>query len=228
MEIKDSEIAFCSVAFGYNDKRYVEMLDRLIESLNKIHPESKQYIFRDVYPGGSKTHEESMYGFKVHAVQSALNDGYKKIVWLDSACIITKDIKRIFKHCDKYGVLAVSDDNLLGNFCSDKALQHFNINREEAINKKYKFASGSFYAFDFNIQLCLDIFNTWKECENLGLFGSTQDESSGKLQGHRHDETCFGLSLYKHGSNYCDRMDCGYECCADDCNEKIIIKRHFK
>lgn len=225
MNINESEIAFCSVGFG---SRYVPMLDRLVESLNTIHPNSKKYIYRNSYPLNSKTHEESMYGFKVHSVQEALNDGYTKIVWLDAACILIKDIRRIFEHCNTHGILAIQDDNLLGKYASNRSLEHFSLSREEAYNKKYHFAGGSFYAFDFNVKLCRDIFNTWKEAESLGLFGSTKEEAAGKLQGHRHDETCFGLSLYKHGSTFCDRIKCGYECCDGDCPEKIIIKKHFK
>lgn len=236
MNIDEKDIAICSSAFG---PRYTPMLDRLVESINKIHPNAKQFIYRERLPKNSKPHDGkhgSMYGFKIHAIQEALDAGYKKIVWLDSACILVNDIRRVFDYSKKHGIVSCADENLIWKHCNDSALKHFGITREEAKEKKLRFAAGSFYAFDFDVSLCKELFATWKESERLGLFGQSTDrwEDSGGPSGHRHDETCFGLSLWKHNLEYCTQTECGYSCCdylppgIPVCPELIVTKKHFK
>jgi len=236
MNIQEKDIAFCSSAFG---KQYVPMLDRLIESINKIHPNAKQFIYRDRLPKNSKPHygnDGSMYGFKIHAIQEALDAGYKKIVWLDSASILVNDIRRVFQYCKTHGIVASNDASFIWTNCNDSALKHFGITREEAKEKGLKFAAGSFYALDFDEPLCRQVFETWKESERLGLFGKSTDrwEDSGGPSGHRHDETCFGLSLWKHNLEYCTGQESGYCCCEylppgiPACPELIVTKKHFK
>jgi hypothetical protein len=237
MNIIESDIAFCSVGFG---QRYVPMLDRLSESLTKIHPTSKKYIYRDALPPNSRQHEDSMYGFKVHAIQAAIDDGYKKVIWLDAACYLVNDIRNIFQYCEKYGALAVQDASLLSRHALDESLSHFGLTRSEACSLNLYFAGGSFYAFDFDNPWSRDIFDSWKEAEAMGLFGKANDgnpiQNSNythgpscfgcQFQTHRHDEVCFALSLYKHGSTWCLSHECGY-CCEDE-SKRIIVKGHFK
>lgn len=233
MNIEQKEIAFCSSAFG---KNYLPMLDRLIVSIHKTHPNSKLFIYRDQLPRNSKPHKDSMYGFKIHAIQEAVDAGYKKIVWLDSSCILVNDIRRVFQHCKTHGIVASNDANFVWTNCNDAALRHFGITREQAKQIGLHFAAGSYYVLDFDIPLCREVFETWKESERLGLFGKSTDrwEDSGGPSGHRHDETCFGLSLWKHNLDYCTGEESGYCCCEylpsdiPACPELIVTKRHFK
>lgn len=214
----ENEVCFCSVAFGHD---YIKTLDRLSESITETHPESKQLFFRDCYPKNSKVHEDSLYGFKVHAVNEARALGYSKIVWVDSTIVVLKKLLHVFEHCNKYGILAVPDDNLLSNFCSNKALQYYGITREQAKELGIHFVGGSYYLFDFNVPLCVDVFNSWAEAEKNGIFGALREP----LQGHRHDETCLALSMLKCGSVPISRDIIGYNTGNDD---QIVVKRHFK
>lgn len=183
-------IAFCSVAFG--DKRYLEQQDRLIESINEFHPEAVAFHWTNELPTGSKPFLESLYGFKPHAVLQAINEGYERIIWLDPACILIDRLDYLFDLCPKHGVVAVKDDNKLP--ASDTALAHFKYRREDIAD--FHLVGGSVYAFD--MKYSGPVLKAWHHAEILNIFGSQHEEAMGKLQGHRSDETCMALSLYRH------------------------------
>jgi hypothetical protein len=213
-----SEIAFCSVAFG---ERYVWRMGRLKESILNIYPDASLFFHKDSLPPGSRTFQESMYGFKPHSIQEALNAGFKKIVWIDSTMILHDRLEYYDQFTEEHGVLAVQDDNKLTGFCSNRALKYINKYRSYLEDKHL--VGGSFFYFDFNVPLCQHIFNRWIEAEMKGLFGSVAEECSERLQGHRHDETMMALFLYEHGSKpFTGYTRYNYE------KDSVLTKSHFK
>jgi hypothetical protein len=190
-----SEIAVCSVAFG---EKYVWRMGRLKESLQNTNPGVRFFEWKDRMPDGARPFNDSMYGFKPHAVQIARDSGYKKIAWIDSTMIVHDKLEYYNQFTKEYGILAVQDDNKLTGFCSNKALNYIGKDREYLKDKHL--VGGSFFYFDFDNPLCVRIFNRWMEAERLGLFGSVAEEVSERLQGHRHDETMMSLFLYEAGS----------------------------
>lgn len=188
-------LAICSLAFGHE---YLWRLDRLQESIKKFHPEAELFFYRKDAAVG-KPFRESMYGFKPHVIQQALTAGHTKVVYLDATVVLLAKLDYYdSKTAEHKGVLAVQDDNKLHRFVSDRALNYFQVHREDA--KDMHLVGGSFYYFDFQFAAAQSIFNTWQTAEKLGIFGSQAEEAAGKLQGHRHDESVMALSLYKHGS----------------------------
>lgn len=184
-------IAIVSVAFG--DSRYLQQQARLIESINKVHPEADGFHWTDQLPPGSPRFLDSLYAFKVHAVLHAINEGYERILWLDPACVLLDRIDFLFDLCRTCGVVAVKDDNKLP--ASDTALEHFGYSRADIAG--FHLVGGSVYAFD--MQHSKQVFRMWYDAERRGIFGSQFQAASEKLQGHRYDETCMALSLYKNG-----------------------------
>jgi hypothetical protein len=67
------------------------------------------------------------------------------------------------------------------------------------------------------------VFRQWMDAERLGIFGSQHEAASEKLQGHRYDETCMALSIYRHGFEPVtpEQARYNYEGAA-------IVKKHFK
>lgn len=210
------DVAFCTVAFG---DRYIAQLDRLIKSIIAIYPDADILSWKDSLPPGSKSHEDSLYGFKVHAIQAAIDLGHKKIIWLDPACIMVDKVDYYFEK-GMPAVLAVKDDNKLEGLISDKALNYYDNPEIIGLN----LVGGSLYVFNFELQACIDTFNHWKQAEADGIFGSQQEAASEQINGHRNDESCMAIALYFNGLVPVNHSVAKY----NQSEKCIFIKRHFK
>lgn len=205
-----TDFIFISVAFG---PRYIEQQKRLHESICKFYSPAHHLSWTDCMPPGAKSHAESLYGFKVHAVKYALDKGYKKIIWIDTACILQDKVDYWFTLIDKYGVVAAKDDNKLCNHIGVSALMKYSL---ISIPGHYHLVGGSLYVFNFDNPLCCKIFEHWKWIESKGGFA---DEKK-----HRHDESCMAMSLYLNGSEPTPYDVARY----NNGPESIVIKDHFK
>lgn len=210
-----TDIIFLSVAFG---PKYIEQQYRLTESILNIYPDPKITFWFDGYPVDSKTHQESLYGFKPHAIQLALRQGFKKIIWLDTACILQQPVDYWFDL--NLPVLAAKDDNALSKCIGDKALKYYGNPDITGMH----LVGGSVYVFNFDHPDCQKIFDHWAKAESDGVFGSQQEQASGKINRHRHDEACMSMALYQNGYEPipCDVMK------YNQGSDSILIKDHFK
>jgi hypothetical protein len=209
--------AFVCVAFG---PLYVEQQKRLKESILSIYPDAPLFFWTDELPNGSQTFQKSLYGFKPHAVNAALEKGYKQIVFFDPAVILTDRVDFYQNVIHEYGVIAVPDANKLHRFCYKKALDHFSLTKHDIMD--WHLVGGSFYYFDFDLPLCHTIFNKWIDAERLGLFGSQQEQASERLHGHRSDEAIMALALYTSGSRPMSGLT------RYNCEGGVTLKKHFK
>lgn len=211
-----TDFIFTSVAFG---PRYVEQQQRLHKSICELYSADHHIPWTDTLPPGSKPHHESLYGFKVHAVKHALDKGYKKIIWLDPACIVLKPVEYYFTL--GVPVIAAKDDNKLVNHCGTKAMMWYSA---PIIPDAWHLVGGSLYVFNFDEKNCEYIFRNWYNGEQAGMFGSQKEQSSEKINRHRNDESCMALSMYLMGYEPLPLDECRY-CCGPD---TIIDKKHFK
>lgn len=211
-----TDFIFISVAFG---PRYVEQQQRLHASICEHYSADHHIQFTDTLPPGSKPHAESLYGFKAHAVKYALDKGYKKIIFLDPACIVLKSVEYYFAL--GLPVIAAKDDNKLANHCGTKAMMWYS---KPFVPDHWHLVGGSLYVFDFDVKDCDFIFKNWYNGEQHGMFGSQQEQSSGKINRHRNDESCMALSMYSMGYEPVP-LDIARYCCGPD---TIIDKKHFK
>lgn len=209
------DFVFVSVAFG---PLYVEQQDRLKESIMAIYPDANLLFWRDCLPEKSKPFLDSLYGFKVHAIQEAIDKGFKRVLWLDPAMILCRHIDWIGDHM----MVAVKDENKLSQYISDWYLES-NLLSRKAVEKDH-LVGGSLYYFDFNFVTAQSIFKKWKSDEAAGCFGSQDEEASGKLQGHRADESCMALSIILMNQKPLSPDRVGY-CTGDN---PVFIKKHFK
>lgn len=214
-----SEIAVCSLAFG---EKYIWRLGRMKETLQNTNPDVRLFSWVEGMPDGARPFNQSMYGFKPHAIKIARSYGYKKIFWIDCTAVVLDKLDYYDQFTEEHGgVLAVQDDNKLTGFCSDKALNYIGKKREYLHDKHL--VGGSLYYFDFNNPKCEYIFNRWMEAEQKDLFGSVAEECSERLQGHRSDETMMSLFLYEAGSKpFTGATRYNWE------KGGIILKQHFK
>lgn len=212
-----NEVCFVSVAFG---PLYVDQQDRLVKSILEIYLDANLHFYRDALPIGSKPFFDSLYGFKPHAIMEARRKGYTKIVWLDPAMILMGPIDDLLK----YEIMAVQDDHKLAQFISDQYLSLNELTRNNLMDMPWHLIGGSLLYFDFHSQKTCDIFNSWLLDEMNGLFGSQDQQAREQLQGHRNDETCLAMSIYKHGLKPSSGSDVRY------CTEAnpMFTKKHFK
>lgn len=210
------DLVFVSVAFG---ERYVKQQERLKASILKIYPDANIMFWTEQLPEYSKPFLESLYGFKVYAVQQAKKK-YSKVLWLDPAMIINGEIDILFS----YEMIAVRDENRLSSFISDAYLQINHTTREYLDSFDVHLVGGSLYYFDFDTVKASMIYQEWKVCEQSGYFGSQEQEARGQLQGHRADESVMAYAMFMWDNDpvtpdlidYCQNED------------SIFLKKHFK
>ncbi len=200
----NNEICFLTCAFT---PPYVEQQHRLKASIRNFYPEAQIMAWTNTYPEGSKPHKESPYGFKVHAVNAALRQGYEKIIWCDSALVFQKPVEYWFGLTEKYGMIAAKDDNLLKNHCDDYY----------PMQDDWNLIGGSHYVWDMANRISRNVIQRWKEYEEAGMF-------KGKESKHRHDEAMGALALYLSGSEPVPYDICRY----NNGPESIVQKFHFK
>lgn len=211
--MNSDKICFTCVAFG---QAYVDQQTRLLESIKNVMPEAEYMFWTHGLPPNSKTHHESLYGFKVHAVNEAIKKGFRKIVFLDPACILMRECSEWFLEFSP--VLAARDDHKLMPFCSNEAWEYFGYYpwRKEDLH----LVGGSVYVFDFNFDITHRVFKHWYSAEQDGLFGHAKM----KPAYHRNDEACMALALDVCNLAPISCPDMGY----NSGNNPIIIKKHFK
>lgn len=206
--------AICTFCFG---DRYIQQQIRLVESLRKTNPDAELFIWTNEYPPESPTFEQSLYGFKVYAVNYAGRMGYKRIVWIDTACIVHEPLDYLFNLAP---VVAVKDDTPLARTISDKALAYCKNPDITGLN----LVGGSLYSFNFEDPLCHKAFNTWSIFERNGMFGTMEQQVSEQINKHRHDESMMAMALHLNKlspvtpaqARYCSGLT------------PAVTKKHFK
>lgn len=210
------DICIVCVAFG---KQYVRQQKRLKQTIDAHCPDAHTIFWTEQLPEGSKPFYESLYGFKVHAVKKAMDEGYKKIVFLDPACLVCGPLDYYFTL--GLPVIAARDDNKLKNHICDHAVHYYLYGK---IPDNWHLVGGSLYVFDFNHERCQRIFDSWYTAESKGIFGSQAEQSVGLINKHRNDESCMAMALYTKGFEPIGCDEARY-CCGSD---MIIDKKHFK
>ena len=191
-----SKKKFCFVSCAFTDERYIQQQDRLKESILSIYPNANIVFNRGTVADGSLQMNDSLYGFKVHAINNVWND-YDYVIWVDPAMVLQREIDELFTITDNNeGVYAVKDENLLCNTTSDLALEYFGTMRETIKELKLNLVGGSLYVFNTNSPTAQSVFKMWYDSELQGIFGTQAQAASNRINGHRNDETCMAFSMY--------------------------------
>jgi hypothetical protein len=192
-------IAFVTFSNG----RYLGQEKKLRESVRLHCPEADVFTFHDYNEIGSPSHQQSPYSFKVHAIETVKNKGYKIIFWCDSVVRLRKSIEPILSKIKQVGVYLQEDGWPVGVWANDRALSYFGITRDDAMKIEAIYAC--IMGFDFRNPITHEFFNRWKKASQDGIFygawqntlkTESQDE---RCRGHRHDQTCAELISYQLG-----------------------------
>lgn len=157
-------------------------------------------LWSNIFPFGSRPHNESPYGFKLHAMRHAHAKGYSSILWLYSpAYPVKKDVSPIFEKIEKEGYYAMSHVDRLENWVGERELKDFNIHREQLVG--LNLPSGSCYGFDLNNPIGRVLYNELYKGEQEYRFKDEIIISGGEVVGrHRHDEAILALNMFANGN----------------------------
>lgn len=171
-------------------EKYTEKLAGLEASLNLWPYDTRIY---KSYPDYCTPHGVIPYKFKFDLIQKAREDGYNRIVWLDSSLRLLQDPIALF---GEEGVFMF--DNLghpLWKYISDRALQ--NLELTEGQLKHIPQTWGGALGFDFTRDKAGEIFAEIVRQSTMGSFEEGRSKRVGFIQ-HRHDQAVISGILWKH------------------------------
>lgn len=182
---------------------YRPFATRLEKTIHQWNPEIPVYIFDDFATIGSPTQKEDPYAFKMYAIEAVRRKGHDIVLWCDSVLQLTQPLDTLIQEVKSVGVYLANDGTPCGMFSNDKALAHYNVTRDEAMNIKTIWAC--FMGFDFRNPRTQFFFDKWREARAAGLFrgrhvntDKTESEDP-RCKGHRHDQTCAELIAHTYG-----------------------------
>lgn len=223
----------CIVSFANSSRYYIKGLDRLNESLRNNFTDGDFLGFINEATIGAPNHEVLPYGFKVYAIQKAIDAGYQNILWLDSSVFAIKNVKPIFDDIENMGFIFQDAGHLLGNWANDFTLNYFDITRDAAMEMKM-IGNAGFLGLNMNNDIGKEIFKRWKQSMEAGTFkGKWKNEDNSES----HDNRCLGArhdmsssSAIVHQMGLAMHMKSGEEILQyaglydEVLNDKIILK----
>lgn len=174
----------CIVSLATKNSRYVDGLARLSNSLRDNASGIDFLGFIHEASVGAPLHTEMPYGFKVHAIQRAIDMGYTDILWLDCSVYAVAPVQPIFYLIEKQGYWFEGAGCWLNEWCSDAAMEYYGLAREV----QRPMVQSGFMGFNLNYVLGSFIWQRFKIAYELGLF-------AGSWADHRHDQSCLSAIL---------------------------------
>lgn len=191
----------CVVSFADKTGSYQKKMQRLEQSL-KGNFDGDFLGFTDYVQIGSPKHSEIPYAFKPYAIQKAKDMGYQLVLWADSPVYAIKPIQPIFDYLLK-GPGYLLFDNIgysLGDYSSDKQLNHFGISRQDAWDIKQIMAC--VMGFDFESSSTEDFFKEYKDVAHDLYPGEWDNDeltesNDARVRGSRHDQSVISCIAHK-------------------------------
>jgi hypothetical protein len=168
------------------------------------------YSFSRFEEIGSPEHSVSPYEFKLHAIRTVYMKGYNIVIWCDSPIRLVRTIESWLPEITRRGVYLQADTHPLGSWANDRALNHFELTRDEAMKLKTVYAC--VMAFDFRNPVTKDFLYRMKACAEKGLFrgkwknDQLTESQDPRCEGHRHDQTCAELVARQMGIETAPRV----------------------
>lgn len=175
---------------------YTPFLKKQAEEIKRFCPNDDHIYWSGHFPPHSRTHHQSVYGFKVHAIIEAMNRGYEQVMWIDSAFYPITTLDPLWDIITDRGVFVLKDSLLLAHHTFPRVMSYFGETYESLIEKQWTISGGSPYGFNFTKPIARKIFEEFYQAERDNTFGTAEEisiSSSGNYRGHRMDETVMGF-----------------------------------
>lgn len=153
-------------------------------------------------PPDCPPHDHTPYGMKVKAIEWAINEGYDRIMWLDSSVWAIRYPKNHFDAIAQQGYYMVDSGWVCDQWTNDNCLNYFGLTRDKAGD--IPMISAGILGLSMRHEIAREFFAQWKNAMNAGAFrGSwTADPNEGsgdRYRGHRHDQSCASIIAHRLG-----------------------------
>jgi len=204
------------VSFANERGNYYKSLERLKLSAEK-YGEADFIGFKGEASIDSPLHLDNPYAFKIYAINNVIKLGYKKILWLDSACVFIRSSKPIWDEINNKGYIMQESGHYVGRWCNNETLEYFNIKRDKA-EKMMMYGNSGFLGLNLENEIALNFLKKWRESMLAGCFKGSWDN-------HRHDMTCGSIIANQLGMEYKNGDDWLHYAppMQEQLNEKVII-----
>lgn len=190
----------CIVSLATKNSRYVDGLARLSNSLRDNADGIDFLGFIHERSVDAPLHTENPYGFKVYAIAKSVELGYRQILWLDASVWAVAPVFPIFDIISEQGYFFEGNGCFLGEWCSDKVLDLYKIDRDAAIG--IPMVQGGFMGFNLNNLIGDKLFSSLTIAYNADLFkGNWNNEDKSvsnddRVKGHRHEQSCMSAIIH--------------------------------
>jgi len=205
------KVGICCVAIG---GWYPRGLARMIRRFHECSPGFEITAWVNTYPPGAPGsivvdgYEYGPYCAKPWALRHAFESGCDAAILLDAAFFPIRPIHPLFEHIAQRGYYFCRNGNSVGEWSSDRCLDHFQVSREEAfqIPEISSYCVGlNFHdvrAVDLLKQWCFQPVeviaghhtNTGHKGRNVGFVSDVR-----LVKGHRHDQTVLSILAHQLG-----------------------------
>ncbi len=185
---------------------YVKGQERLDRSLVADRPFEKRF-WQDEEQIGAPKHKENPYAFKLYGFSSAINQGFKHILWVDASVFAVKNIDPVFEVIADEGYIMQAAGHKAGTWANDRCLEYFGITRDEAMEIDM-YGNAGFLGLNMNAEIAQDFLREWYVAMKAGIFkgGWRNDDLSEskdpRCKGHRHDMVVGSIIAHKLGMEY--------------------------
>ncbi len=179
------------------------------------HDPTSWQLFYSYYPEGCPPHEEQQYAFKIYALKRAIAAGFRYILWMDATFQPVDSLEPLWERIEEKGwYVPPQQGAMLDCWCSDAALNIFDIPRDEAA--KIPLVYSGLVGLDMERAPGKMIWIGWERLYNRGAFNGPHKNVQGvdgmarwgdkfagfassdsRVEGHRHDEAALSFVLAK-------------------------------
>lgn len=173
-------------------ENYTERLKGLEKSLSSW--EGDVRIYKE-FPEWCRPHSEIPYAFKYDLIQRAIDDGYKRIFWLDSIMrlIPGKNISQLLDESPK-GIVAFHNlGHDLEKYINNTAIRNLGIESLEGLKQTW----GGAVFFDFSKDTAMYVFKDLMGEIKKGSFNDDNTQRENFIA-HRHDQAVLSYLLYAY------------------------------
>lgn len=208
--IRDRIIVCCGIGSHYQ-RGYHSTLNHC-----DVYEPATWQLFSHDYPDGCPTQSESQYAFKIHAMQRAIDAGFRFVLWMDTAFQPIASIEPLWQHIEANGWFVPRQHAaVLGNWSTDEMLRLVSMSRGDAMRVPLCFSG--IVGLDMASPIGKHIWDAWKTLFEMGAFMGPHQNEPGvpahpwgqkiaghcsddpRCEGHRHDESALSVVLWDLG-----------------------------
>lgn len=182
------------ISFANNRGNYYKALDRLEQSLKEVNFSGKFIGYRDEQSIGAPLHVDNPYAFKIYCFAKARAQGFKKIIYVDSAVYAVKNPDVLFEILENNGYLMQEAGHFVVDWCNDETARHYKLTEKEK-TEMLMYGNAGFLGLNFDYPIAEQFFFNW----NIGMM---QGYFKGDWANHRHDMTVGSIIANRMGMKF--------------------------